>query len=327
MRRSEEKSLSTGSFAKMKFLQLLQINGADLTGSFKRLSKVLTWICWLECPLRFLPSDFLLDYVVVIDMKYSNIRELWKEKKILNNLKILDLSYSCNLVKTPNLYSSSLEKLLLEGCSSLVEVHQSIGHSKSLVCLNISGCLQLKELPECMGDIESFTELLADGINEEQFVPLIGHLKCVRKLSLRGHRDWKWNLPYRPSPNSSWISAFLLALTSTIWRVLGKLKLVDYGLSERATNAVDFGGLSSLEELDLSGNKFFSLPSGIDILSKLRLLSVAHCSNLVSIPELPSNLEHLDAYGCESMQWVRLPNQAKEISKSGSGLVSGFNRD
>ncbi|XP_034888788.1 TMV resistance protein N [Populus alba] len=304
VRRSEDKSLSTGSFTKMKLLKLLQISGAELTGSFERLSKVLTWICWLECPLEFLPSDFSLDYVVVIDMQYSNIRELWKEKKILNNLKILDLSYSKNLVKTPNLHSSRLEKLLLKGCSSLIEVDQSIKHSKSLVCLNIAGCSQLKELPECMGDIESFIELLADGINNEQFLSSVGHLKCVRKLSLRGHWKWDWNLPYRPSPNSSWISAFLPTPTSTIWRVLGKLKLVNCGFSERATNSVDFGGFSSLEELDLSKNEFFSLPSGIGILSKLRLLTVQECRNLVSIPELPSNLEQLDTFGCKSMQWA-----------------------
>uniref|UniRef100_A0A3N7G2P9 Uncharacterized protein n=1 Tax=Populus trichocarpa TaxID=3694 RepID=A0A3N7G2P9_POPTR len=246
-------------------------------------------------------------------MKYSNnIRELWKEKKILNNLKIIDLSYSKNLVKTPNLHSSSLEKLLLEGCSSLVELYQSIGHSKSLVCLNISGCSQLTELPECMRDIESFTELLADGINNEQFLSSVGHLKCVRKLSLRGHWKGDRKLPYRPSPNSSWISAFLLTPTSTIWRVLGKLKLLNCGFSEHATNSVDFGGFSSLEELDLSRNEFFSLPSGIGILSQLRLLTVQECGNLVSIPELPSNLERLDAFGCKSMQWVRLPIQAKK---------------
>nr|XP_034896452.1 TMV resistance protein N-like isoform X3 [Populus alba] len=315
--RSEDKSLSTRSFTNMKDLKLLQINGVDLTGSFERLSKMLTWICWLECPLVFLPSDFTLDHVVFIDMKYSNMRELWKEEKILNKLKILDLSYSRNLVKTPNLHSSRLEKLLLEGCSSLVEVDQSIGHSKSLVCLNISGCSQLKDLPQCMGDIESFTELLANGINNEQFISSVGYLKCVRKLSLRGHycalltpTSTVWNLPYLPSPNSSWSSA-LLTPTSTVWRVLEKLKLVGYGLSECRTNCVDFGGLSSLEELDLSGNNFFSLPSGISILSKLRFLTVQYCTNLVSIPELPSNLEHLDAYGCGSMQMVRLPTQAK----------------
>ena len=179
------------------------------------------------------------------------------------------------------------------------------------MCLNISGCSQVKELPECMGDIESFTELLADGINNEQFLSSVGHLKCVRKLSLHGHWKGERKLPYRPSPNSSLISA-LLPPTSTIWRVLGKLKLVNYGLSERATNSVDFGGLSSLEELDLSKNNVFSLPSGIGILSKLRLLIVNKCRNLVSIPELPSNLECLDTFRCKSMQWVRLPIQAKK---------------
>ena len=81
----------------MKFLQLLQINGADLTGSFEQLSKVLTWICWLECPLEFLPSDFTLDYVVVNDLRYSNIRELWKEKKVRNISKCLKICLLCNL--------------------------------------------------------------------------------------------------------------------------------------------------------------------------------------------------------------------------------------
>ncbi|KAI9377291.1 hypothetical protein POPTR_019G046000v4 [Populus trichocarpa] len=59
VRASEAKSLSAGSFAKMKCLNLLQIKGAHLTGSFKLLSKELMWICWLQCPLKYFPSDFL----------------------------------------------------------------------------------------------------------------------------------------------------------------------------------------------------------------------------------------------------------------------------
>jgi hypothetical protein len=81
----------------MKLLKLLQINGVELTGSFERLSKVLTWICWLECPLEFLPSDFTLDYLVVIDMRYSNIRELWKEKKVQKISKCPKIYLLCNL--------------------------------------------------------------------------------------------------------------------------------------------------------------------------------------------------------------------------------------
>jgi len=79
--------------------------------------------------------------------------------QILNRLKILNLSHSQNLVKTPNLLSSSLEKLILEGCSSLVEVHQSIGHSTSLVFLNLEGCCSLKTLPESIGNVKSLETL------------------------------------------------------------------------------------------------------------------------------------------------------------------------
>jgi hypothetical protein len=71
----------------MKRLNLLQINGAHLTGSFKLLSKELMWICWLQCPSKYFPSDFTLDNLVVLDMQYSNLKELWKGKKVKNMLQ------------------------------------------------------------------------------------------------------------------------------------------------------------------------------------------------------------------------------------------------
>uniref|UniRef100_A0A6N2KYG0 TIR domain-containing protein n=1 Tax=Salix viminalis TaxID=40686 RepID=A0A6N2KYG0_SALVM len=345
VRASENKLLRTGSFTKMRCLKLLQINGVHLSGPFKLLSKELIWICWLECPLKSLPSDLMLDNLVVLEMQYSNIKELWKDKKILNKLKILNLSYSKHLVKTPNLHSSSLEKLLLEGCLGLVEVHQSIGHLKSLIFLNLKGCQRLKtlpqsicnakslevlnisecsqleKLPEHMGDMESFIELLVDGINE-QFLASIEHLKYLRKLSMCGY-NFNMDTPSStscPSPVSSWISASvldwkaLLPTCFTSWRLLRKLRLAYYGLSERTANCVDLSGLISLEELNLSGNNFFSLPSSISVLPKLQLLRVSDCRNLVSISELPSNLKFLDAIGCKSMERVELPIQSKNNS-------------
>ncbi|XP_061944132.1 disease resistance protein RUN1-like isoform X2 [Populus nigra] len=326
VRASEAKSLRAGSFAEMKCLNLLQINGVHLTGSFKLLSKELMWICWHECPLKCFPSDFTLDNLAVLDMQYSNLKELWKGKKILNKLKILNLNHSQNLIKTPNLHSSSLEKLILEGCLSLVEVHQSIGNltslvflnlegccsmkilpesignAKSLETLNISRCSQLDKLPERMGDMESLTELLADGIENEQFLSSIGQLKHVRRLSLRG---------CNPAPPScSLISASVSNLKRwlptffTEWRLVKRLKLSNGGLSDRVTNCVDFRGLSALKELDLSGNKFSSLPYGIGFLPKLQVLCVQACEYLVSIPDLPSSLDTLNAYCCKSLERV-----------------------
>uniref|UniRef100_A0A6N2M609 Uncharacterized protein n=1 Tax=Salix viminalis TaxID=40686 RepID=A0A6N2M609_SALVM len=299
----------------MRCLKLLQINGVHLSGPFKLLSEELIWICWLECPLKSFPSDLCAGQLVVLEMQYSNIKELWKEKKILNKLKILNLSYSRHLVKTPNLHSSSLEKLLLEGCLSLVEVHQSVGHLKSLIFLNLKGCRRLKtlpqsicnaksleilnisecsqleKLPEHMGGMESFTELLADGINNEQFLASIEHLKYLRKLSLCGYNfnahalsSTSW-----PSLISSWISTSVLDWKAllppcfTSWRLLRKLRLAYYGIESIR-------------------NKSISLPSSISVLPKLQLLRVSDCRNLVSISELPSNLKLLDAIGCKSME-------------------------
>ncbi|KAL9344349.1 hypothetical protein Peur_062024 [Populus x canadensis] len=333
VRASEAKSLSTRSFAKMKRLNLLQINGAHLTGSFKLLSKELMWICWLQCPLKYFSSDFTLDNLAVLDMQYSNLKELWKGQKILNRLKILNLNHSQNLIKTPNLHSSSLEKLKLKGCSSLVEVHQSIenltslvflnlegcwnlkilpesiGNVKSLETLNISGCSQLEKLPERMGDMESLTELLADGIENEQFLTSIGQLKHVRRLSLCGYSS----APPSSSLNSAGVLNWKQWLpTSFGWRLVNHLELSNGGLSDRTTNCVDFSGLSALEVLDLTRNKFSSLPSGIGFLPKLRRLFVLACEYLVSILDLPSSLDCLVASHCKSLKRVRIPIEQKK---------------
>nr|XP_034926976.1 disease resistance protein RUN1-like isoform X2 [Populus alba] len=332
VRASEAKSLSTTSFAEMKFLNLLQINGAHLTGSFKLLSKKLMWICWHEYPLKDFPSDFTLDNLAILDMQYSNLKELWKGKKILDKLKILNLSHSQHLIKTPNLHSSSLKRLILKDCSSLVEVRQSIenltsliflnlegcwslktlpesiGNVKSLETLNISRCSQLEKLPDGMGDIESLTEMLADGIENKQLLSSIGQLNHVRRLSMRGYSSAPQSSSLIPSSVLKW----KWWLPSLEWRSVNRLKLSYGSLSDHATNCVNLSGLPSLKELDLSENKFSSLFSGIGFLPKLEILIVSWCHNLVSIPDLPSRLGRLLALGCESLERVRIPIQSEK---------------
>ena len=58
---------------------------------------------------------------------------------------------------------------------------------KSLETLNISGCSGLEKLSHCMGDMESLTKVLVDGIENEQVLSSIGQLKHVRKISLCGN--------------------------------------------------------------------------------------------------------------------------------------------
>jgi Leucine-rich repeat (LRR) protein len=195
----------------------------------------------------------------------------------------------------------------------LKNLPESIGNVKSLETLNISGCSQLEKLPERMSDMESLTELLADGIENEQFLSSIGQLKYVRRLSLCGYSS--------APPSSSLISAGVLNWKHWLpasfieWISVKRLELSNGGLSDRTTKCVDFSGLSALEALDLTGNKFSSLPSSIDCLSKLpklEFLSVQPCKYLVSIPDLPSSLDYLDAAHCKSLERVRIPIESKK---------------
>ena len=156
-----------------------------------------------------------------------------------------------------------------------------------------------------MGDMESLTELLADRIENEQFLSSIGQLKHVRRLLLRQNSS--------TPPSSSLISVGVLNLkrwlpTSFIeWISVKRLELPHGGLCDRATKCVDFSGLSALEVLDLTGNKFSSLPSGIGFLPKLKFLVVKACKYLLSIPDLPSSLDCLVASHCKSLKRVRIP--------------------
>ncbi|XP_011001293.1 PREDICTED: TMV resistance protein N-like [Populus euphratica] len=318
-----QESFSTKSFTKIKRLKLLKINRAHIVGSYSLLPKELIWLCWFRCPLKSLPSDFHLNDLVILDMQNSNVRKLWKGTKILNRLKILNLSFSKYLAKTPNFRGlSSLERLILAGCRSLVEVHQSIGTLKSLVLLNLEVAYNLRNC-QSLGDIESLTELFTKGTAIKQLPPSARYLKKLTKLSFGGYNK-VFDSPYLPSKSwfsrfSSWLSPQscsssidVLPASFNSFSSLKELNLSYSGLSE-ATSSIDLGSLSFLENLNLSGHEFFNLPSSISRLSKLQFLTVERCSNLLSISELPSSVLFLSINDCTSIERVSAPLQPERL--------------
>ncbi|KAI3803951.1 hypothetical protein L1987_32117 [Smallanthus sonchifolius] len=57
--------------------------------------------------------------LVVLDLRYSKLKEVWDVFKVVGSLKILNLSYSVELTKTPDFGGlPNLESLHLEGCLS-----------------------------------------------------------------------------------------------------------------------------------------------------------------------------------------------------------------
>ncbi|CAK9152711.1 unnamed protein product [Ilex paraguariensis] len=320
----------------MKKLRLLQINCVHLAGSFEHIFGDLRWLCWHYCPLKYLPSNFHLENLVALDMQHSNIKQLGSSIKSLKNLKVLNLSHSKFLTKTPDFTGvSRLETLLFENCSTLFEVHPSIGlldrltffslkdcenvcdlpssicKLRSLGHLNITGCSNLKELPEHLGNMQCLTELLADGTAIIQLPFSCGLLKNLTTLSLRGCNQ---NLPSKSwfSLISSWVSPrrhpdsirFLPPSISCLC-FLRKLNVSDCNLYEGDIPA-DLGSLCSLEILDLKQNNFRGLPFSLCHLSKLHYLGLGGCKSLQLLTELPPNLRSLYADNCTSME--KLPN-------------------
>ncbi|OMO88500.1 Disease resistance protein [Corchorus olitorius] len=331
--------LRTEAFAKMMNLRLLKINSVYFsTTCYDKFSKELRWLCWHRCSLQVLPPNLDLDSLVVLDMRFSNLKSVWKGIKLLDKLEILDLSYSIYLVETPNFCRcNSLKILQLEGCTSLTKVHQSIGNLERLVFLNFAKCNSLRELPDNICNLTSLEtlnlngcsklsslpghlcklkalrDLFADGSAITELPTSIGHLKNLENLSLAGLKEplpstsWLSFFSSWVSPKSATFSSLLLPATFIHLTSLRELNLRDRNLRDNEI-AIDFRSFQFLKDLNLGGNNFCKLPAGINDHPTLKELKLSDCRNLQSIEEIPPNLKFFEAQQCRSTE--RYPNLA-----------------
>ncbi|KAH0641400.1 hypothetical protein KY285_037986 [Solanum tuberosum] len=300
-------NLSTKTFKKMKNLRVLKIDELHINGDFELLSKELRWLSWQKCPLKCIPSYFPAEKLVVLKMQGSNIQEFGADLKCCKSLKKLDLSDSKSLVRTPNFNGSrSLETLWLRGCTSLTEIHQSIGnlhrlidldfygckkltylpssicHLKSLRSLGIRWCSSLQTLPVELGEMQGLTSLLA---SDTGIIHLPGSVEMLKDLVTLevGSRNLE--------AKRSIISRKRIHRVESLSSSISSLILTYCGFSE-ADIPRDIGSLSSLIYLNLSGNSFLCLPFDFSKLRLLEYLCLNDCENLQTLPSV-SNLEKL----------------------------------
>ncbi|XP_009771867.1 disease resistance protein RPV1-like [Nicotiana sylvestris] len=325
-----EAGISSKAFFKMQELRFLELDNVQLSGTYEGFPKKLRWMCWYQFQLTSFPSGFPLENLVVLEMSNSNLHQTWEGAKSLRSLKILDLSHSRHLMKTPDFSGlPSLERVILEHCIGLVKVHESIGRLHKLLVLNLKGCESLRKLPRKMREIKSLEELTLCGCSKLEFSTtmrnqfflqaLLQNVTNRNQLASKGEKPicsdslaaksvysifWSWMSPW-PKSARSMSELFQITLQS--------LDISHCNLTGTFI-PYDLSVLSSLKYLNLRGNPITTLPESLKSLTVLQSLQLADCTKLQWIPELPLSLQLLNARNCISLNRVtNLPNFMRSL--------------
>ncbi|CAN6556775.1 unnamed protein product [Malus baccata var. baccata] len=315
---SNEIVLHTNAFARMNKLRLLQLSHVQFKGSYKELPKELRWLSWLGFPLKSIASDFPLEFLVYLEMHQSNLTQVFNRKTDLRqvlkgrktlfvffffphhlpSLKTLDLSHSHSLTEIGNFsLVPNLERLILEDCLSLVDIHDSIGKLNRLVYLNLKDCIKIMKLPRNVFALKLLDTLIVSGcLNLDAFpaeLKMMESLKVldVADISVTTTGEVKSRL--RRNPETFWAS---------LPRCLAHLKLTSCNLSDDSFPK-DFSNLPFLALLDLSNNLISGLPDCVRGLKGLDQLIFSNCKMLKELAELP-RVTYLGVFDCTLLEKV-----------------------
>ncbi|KAL1209686.1 putative disease resistance protein RPP1 [Cardamine amara subsp. amara] len=191
----DELDITGKAFERMTNLQFLRVgyqspreDMISSTGPLHDISPKLRLLDWSVAPITSLPLTDNLEFLVELRMVDSELEKMWDGIKLLQNLKWMNLKNSINLKELPNLSTAtSLEKLNLSGCSSLVELPSSIGNATNLKTLYLSECSSLVEIPSSIGNATNLQELdLSECTSLVELPFSIGNATNLKTLNLNG---------------------------------------------------------------------------------------------------------------------------------------------
>ncbi|KAK7345824.1 hypothetical protein VNO77_16436 [Canavalia gladiata] len=253
------------AFSMMRNLNLLIILcDLHVLRSLKCLPNSLKVLIWMKYPFKTLPHGAQLHELVHLQMNNSKLEKLWTGSQFFEKLKVIDLSYSNNLIQVPNISCApNLEELFLDGCVSLLQVHQSVGQHKKLEVLSLIGCIKLKTLPSKL-EMSSLKRLFLCGCLNITRLPDFGeNMECLSVLNLMNCSN-------------------LLCLPNTISNLKSLKRLNLSGCSKVCTLPENISKNEALEDLDLSKTSLRKVDSSLFHLKNLRRLSFHGCSGPVS---------------------------------------------
>lgn len=309
------------AFRNMKNLRLLIVKNARVSTEINYLPSSLKWIQWHGFAQPSLPSHFIMKNLVGLDLQHSFISEFGKGLQDCEKLKYVDLSHSTLLRQIPDFSAASnLEELYLSNCTNLRTIDKSVFSLNKLTILKLDGCSNLKTLPTSYFLLWSLQHLNLSYCNKLERIPDFSSASNLKSLYL----EECTNLIEIDESVGSLDKLVALVLTgcTNLVKLPSRLRLksLDYlGLS-RCRKLENFPtideNMRSLRLLDLDFTAIKELPSSIEYLTMLCILNLNNCTNLISLPEtiyLLMSLWNLDLRNCKLLQ--EIPNLPQNIQK------------
>ncbi|KAL6211618.1 hypothetical protein ACLB2K_016841 [Fragaria x ananassa] len=275
--------------------------------------------------------------------KVKVLQESTENMQNLTSLKLRECKFLKQILDMSG--SPNLESLDLSFCSSLEEIHPSVGYLEKLVHLNLISCSNLVKLPpevnwrslqsiglEHCRKLESFPEIVGE-MKYMTFLSLsytgiktlpssIRYLINLEQFSLTDCRDLT-DIP-RSIYELQKLKNFELAYCPKLVTFPTNVDSPDSGdyLPGCNSSKIDFLG-STLVDLNLSGWPFVTLPECIKEFFNLSRLTLRGCRRLVEIPELPPRIRELDACDCVSLE--RISKLSNILERKESQLIKEMN--
>ncbi|KAL6316810.1 hypothetical protein AAG906_021110 [Vitis piasezkii] len=335
---SNEIHLTSYAFRKMTRLRLLRVyqnaennsivsNTVHLPRDFEFPSHELRYLHWDGWTLESLPSNFDGEKLGELSLRHSSLKYLWKRRKRLPKLVVIDLGNSQHLLKCPNLsFAPRVERLILDGCTSLPEVHPSVTKLKRLTILNVKNCKMLHHFPSITG-LESLKVLNLSGCSKIDMFPEIQgtaivelptSVKFLPRLVLLDMQNCKnlTSLSSNISSLKSWELWCFLDVMECLQKLLldgTSIKELPLNCSSKRPSVIEYEKMQNLR----------SLPNSICSLRSLETLIVSGSGRLQFLMKLQAdgtaitqpplslfhlrNLKELSFRGCKgstSNSWI-----------------------
>lgn len=292
-------------FAMPSKLRYLSINDLDLVGCYKGVHSKLRWIQSRRCLKDSIPSNIYLYNLVVLDLSGSIINHTWQwwsEIKMVEKLKVLNLSDCLHLLGIPHLSNHAyLERLDLGGCYSLYRL-DGLDQLAYMTFLNLSYCEALEALPD-MSNMRKLRSLHLMHCSKLTVLQGFENLESLENLDVSGCRSLEI------LPNMS---------------KMKKLCSLDVHGCPKLTLLHGLELLEYLEHLDASNCRCLQKLPNLSNMKNLSSFSASFCLKLTEAQGLDElrSLEHFDMSNCPSLKVYPDISSCKKFRL----LRTGFNK-